>query len=510
MLHLFDTYPIAPPAVPGSSGSSFIYQQPSYVSIVDGVAGWGHNTGAGFRPATGGAPNWYYVNDVAGTSTVLPSLVNSTYDGCTLRAAFEHNVNNKVIVILQSGSFDLTGSSFTELNLRGDNVSVIGFTVRSGTGYGLAIKVRTPIIIRGSHVYISGLRVFMDSGGSIPPYFAGDQRDIFQCWPGTHHIVIDRVEGYGPIDECADFSQCTGECSIVRSAVVKPNSNSGIHSVGHNYAVIGPYGAAGSSAAGTKFSMQRCAIFHSAARFPLSYSERTFLAHNLIYNISDGQGNNSQVIQLDRHPSDTGSAVDHSAIVAHCQLANGPQGYGNNWGITANNQQSGTRIYATGMRARGFNQISTADPQSFFGIEPGHDARQWRTTTIPTDALIDGVGASLQYLDALTDDLMLSTYLRTECGQHPKARGDTMLTDRFTEYENYINGTGSGYGSVGTNPTFASLTTFLIDRTNGAHVSAYWGGVSIPDHTTRNNIGSNGRSLGEDALRLIGAQSIGP
>ena len=123
---------------------------------------------------------------------------------------------------------------------------------------------------------------------------------------------------------------------------------------------------------------------------------------------------------------------------------------------------------------------------------------------------MDGPGANLEYLDVITDDLEFSQKLRTAVGQHPKSPGDSQLSALFTQAENYINATGSGYGAVSTTPTYPSLTTFTIDRTNGGHVTAYHGGISIPDYTTRDNIGAGGRTLGEIAINQIGALSIGP
>jgi hypothetical protein len=491
----------------GGGGSGlFTYQPTSYLSIIDGIAGHGHDTGAGWRPASGPDSRWYYITS-RGTSLSIGSPVETDTYECTVPAAFEDDIDNKVIINLTAGLFDLT--SLLELNLRGDNVTCIGFTCRSDTGYGAALKVRSPIIVRGSNVYVAGWRVFVDPGGAIPPYLAGTERDGATAgwFPNTSNIVFDRMEVYGSIDESFDFTNTADGISLNRSAIASPNSNSGIHDVGHNYGVSTGY----HSTVVKRYSQQQVAYFHAAGRFPLGLCTRVFSGDCMIYNISDGAGNNSQVFQFDRHGSDTGSDA-HRAICANMLFLNGPQGYANNWAITAANQNAGTQMYGSGNRARGFNNVSNGDPESFFGTESGHDARVWRVTSIPADVAPDGVGTSLEYLTPFSDDMTRSQALRTVVGQHPKYPGDTKLSTLFTQAENWIQLNGGGYGAVGTAPSDPSLTEHIIDRTSSSDRSLYWDGIEIPGPATRNALmgGAGTRTFGEDAVRRIGNLSIGP
>lgn len=490
-------------AVQGGSSSAFTYQPTTYLSIIDGIAGHGHATGAGWRPATGGDSRWYYIVNRGASLSIGSAVETDTYE-CGIAAACEDNVSNKVIINLTSGLFDLT--SLTELNLRGDNVTMIGFTCRYGTGYGSALKLRSPIIIRGSNVFISGWRIFVDTGGAIPPYLDGTERDGTSVFGATSNIVLDRMEVYGAIDETFDFTNATDGISVNRSAICSPNSNSGIHDVGHNYGISTGYNAS----AIKRFSQQQVAYFHAAGRFPLGLCTRVFSGDSMIYNISDGAGNNSQVFQFDRHPSDTGTDA-HKAICANMLFLNGPQGYANNWAITAANQIVGTGIYGSGNRARGFNNVSNSDPVSFFGTESGHDARQWRVTTIPSDTAPGGVGNNLEYLTAFSDDATRVTALQTAVGQHPKYPADSKLTTLFTQAQNWIAQNGQGYGAVGTAPSDPSLTEYIIDRNSSSDRSNYWGGIEIPGPATRDTLmaGAGSRTYGEDAVRRIGNLSIG-
>lgn len=502
MLILPGPYPPEPPPPPGPvQNDPFIYQTPSYVACMDGIGGYGMDTGGGFRPRFGGTPELFYITTTSanvGTGTQVGS--SPTIWECSLPFACERDVNNKVIINLTSGAFDFTS---TEVNLRGDNVSMIGFTCRAGTGYGAYIRSRHPLYIRGNDVVLWGWRFFQDSGGTDP---AGPLRDnVTLGWnPNTGYHVIGGCEFHGGIDECVSFYDSTIAASIVESAIVSPLEGTAIsEDLSHNYGVIAGHNL-------NRFTALRCAFFHTAGRVPLSYARYTSIANCLVYNPSDGRGNLSNCIQIDRHPDDAQSEAHYAAILNSLML-NGPQGYADNYPITSQELLSGSQIYASGLSQMGFSSVSTAE--TFFGNRTGYDARQWRVTTLPASTIPGAWGSSHEYVDTFADTvagrLELITKLRATCGVQPKDPGITALSDKFTQAENYVNSVGSGYGAVASTQSYPSVTSFTIDPTNSSHVSSYWGGNSLPAAADFFTVGGDGITAGETWIRAIRRLSYG-
>lgn len=496
------TFPIAPnpPPDPVPPGDPFIYQTPSYVPAVDGIGGFGMDSGFGFRPwvagvgASAGTPNWYFVNTNSSNSGTGTLVDTRTYE-CSLPFAMEHDVSNKVVILLTSGAYDFGA---TEVNCRGDNVTLVGHTVRAGTGYGAYWRGRNPLYCRGNHVHIQGMRFFQDAGGTSPIGALRDNLDL--GWPpGTGYLLASGCEFHGGIDECLSFYDAIGVCSVVESAICAPLEGTAIsEDLSHNLAVICGYNV-------NKFSLLRCAMFHAAQRLPLSYSRYTALANMLVYNPADGRGNNSQGTQIDRHPSDPASETHHAAIVNSCFL-NGPQGYSANWPITSQGPLiAGSEIYAAGNVQRGYSNVTTQD--TFLGTQTDFNARQWRVTTPPASTMPASWGSSHENIDTITDStagiLAFIAKLRAGCGVQPKDPGISVLSGFFTQAENYVNSTGSGYGAVSQSQSYPSATSFTIIPSNSSHVTAYWGGNSLPSVADRDTINANGVSNGEAWVRAI-------
>jgi len=487
-LNLVSAHP--PPAPIPIPADPFIYQTPSYVACVDGIGAFGADTGSGFRPADGSTPKRYLITSNSSAST--GSLVDTNVYECTLPFAAAHNVSSKIILDLTSGVKDYVG---TEINLLGDNIAMIGNTVRAD--YGGYIKNSHPLYVRGNHVFISGFRFFQSTGtGPI-----GALRDnVTMGWtPNTGYHVLLGCEFHGGIDESLSFYDSMIAASALECAICSPLEGTAIsESASHNYAIIAGHNL-------NRFSMLRCAIFHAAGRVPLSYARYTAIANCLIYNISDSHFNSSQCIQIDKHPSDAQPTEAHFAAIINSVIANGPDGYANNWPITAANQVSGTQIYASGMSQKGFAQVST--PETFFGTQSGHDARQYRVTTLPASTIPGAWGSSHEYIDSFADSqagrLALSAALRKVCGVQPKTSGITTLRDHFTQYENYENGTGSGYGTIAHSQNYPTATTFTIDPNNSSHVSSYWGNNAMPSVGDFNTLTADGITQGEVWFRAI-------
>lgn len=501
MIILPGAYATPPPPPPGPVQTDpFIYLTPSYVPCMDGLGGFGMDTGGGFRPRSGGTPEWYLITTTS-SNVGTGSLVDTRTWECSLPFALERDVNDKVIINLTSGAFDMTG--LTEYNLRGNNVSFIGFTCRSGTGYGAYIRARSPLYVRGSDVVMWGWRFFQDVGGSVPPYPSGSLRDnVTMGWtPNTGYHVVGGCEFHGGIDESISFYDSTTAATLVESAICSPLEGTAVsEQQSHNYGVIAGHNL-------NRFSMFRCALFHCAGRVPLSYARYTSIGNLLIYDLGDGRGNLSNCIQIDRHPSDAQSETHHAAILSSLFL-NGPSGYNglnDNKPITSQALLSGSQIYASGLSQMGFSLVS--DQSSFFHNSGTKNALQWRVTTLPASTIPGSWGASHEYIDSITDDvsgrLAFITKLRKVVGVQPVDPGITTLSSFFTQAENYVNSTGSGYGSVATSQSYPTATDFTIVPSNSSHVSSYWGGNSMPSVANRDTLTSDGITQGEVWMRAI-------
>jgi hypothetical protein len=128
-------------------------------------------------------------------------------------------------------------------------------------------------------------------------------------------------------------------------------------------------------------------------------------------------------------------------------------------------------------------------------------------TTLPASTIPSAWGSTHEYIDTFNDDvtgrLAFIAKLRKVVGVQPKTATITSLSSHFTQAENYVNTTGSGYGTIAHTQSYPSATTFTIDPTNSTHVSTYWGGNSMPSLATRNSLTATGISQGEVWFRAI-------
>ena len=503
MIKLAGAYPPFTPA-PSPPTDPFTYQTPGYVTLVDGMGGFGMNHGGGFRPADGSLPQWYFITTNS-SNVATGTLVDTRTWECSLPFAAAQTtdasgnpITGKVIIDLTSGQKDYRDVGIV---MRGDNVSMFGFGVRPD--YGGYIRSNWAMYVVGNRVHIEGFRFMQDSSGASP---LGDQRDnvtfgAFSPSPFSGYHVVSGCEFFGGIDESLSFYDSSIVCSVMESAICAPMEGTAISEAqSHNYGTISGYNA-------TSFSMQRCFHAHCGGRTPLSYTKNTGIANCLVYNSADGRGNLANNIQIATHTSDPSPSAHYASIVSSVFLA-GPQAYvGGNYPINAENNQAGTQIYVSNLVQRGHSLVTTQDTFLCGSSRPASDARQWYVTSPPSGSMPGSWGASHQNIDQVTDStagiLAFITKLRACVGVQPKTSGISKLSGYFTQAENYVNGTGSGYGAVEQSINYPSATEFTIIPSNSSHVSSYWGGNAMPSVGTRDVINSDGISAGEVWKRAV-------
>jgi hypothetical protein len=498
----------------GTPGTSpFIEMVPSSLAAVPGGAGFGMDCGYGSRDgksAHATPPTLYLVN--RGAADPIVPVDRGVYEG-GLAAALSHDVDNKVILLVRSGLYDaLTAdSTYGGFEIMGNNVSVVGHTVRADLG---AVLKQRGFLARGGNTHVMGLRLYVDDkDGFAEPY--GSNRGITMGFGSelTTRLLVSGCECLYGTDQTLNFgfvnSETTSvglECGVWETAICYA-LNYSIHEIddGDPNSGFGPH-SCGSFIDHTvdKFSMQRCLLAHNASRNPFLASRVSTICNNLFYNWGSSSPDFfSQCIYLLNHPSDQTPAPLLALIARNLFLA-GPNGYATPVIAQDSITIDGAAIRIVDNREFGLglgSQIDYGDP----------DAQAVLTDMSPSECLFDGLDPDAANIDEITDSLeghlaYVDKFLRG-CGVQPKTRTIGVVPPIIAQMEAFRSEAGGDYGAVvDTSDQGGGYPTpeeFAIDPNNPTHVSEYWGGHSLPGSDERHAIQSNGRTGLENWVEQI-------